>query len=290
MNAPVSQPFPSNPAVGQTWQNWTWNGCTWVTNAAAPALRVVTQVFTASAPYMPSAGLVSLMVECIGGGAGGGGAIASANLPTAPGWAMGGGGGGSGGYSRKILQQAQVLGGVVVTIGAGGLGGIGGQPGLSSDGQPTSFGALCVANGGLGAQNAYLPNNFWGAPGGRANPGIGDIAAPGSAGTMAIAFNWVSGGADGVAISGAGGASFFGGQGQNWQATVGQTARVNGQAGLLGSGGDGGVSGTSTTPGNGGDGGLGFCVVTEYCWADAASGDPCCTGAGARVAIGWDHG
>jgi hypothetical protein len=286
----MNAPFPSNPAVGQTWLNWTWNGCAWVPNTAAPALRVVVQVFNQSAPYMPSAGLVSCTVECVGGGGGGGGAIASANIPTVSGWALGGGGGGSGGYSRITLQQAQVLGGVVVTIGQGGAGGVGGQTGLAGVGGATSFGALCVANGGQAGQNGDLANNDWGAPGGRTSPGIGDITAPGSAGSIASAFYWATGGANGVATSGSGGPSYFGGMGANWLATMGQTPGVNGDSGSVGAGGDGGVSATSTAPGNGGAGGDGICIVTEYCWADASAQPSDCCPPGARVAIGWQGG
>lgn len=278
MNAP---PFPVNPAVGQTWQNWTWNGCTWVANAAAPALRVVVQTFPASAPYMPSAGLVSCTVECFGPGGAGGGVSNPQNVLT---YVLCGGGGGSGGYSRKTLQQSQVLGGVVVTIGVPGLGAPDADGG---NGGVTSFGALCVANGGFGGQHCDA-NTGAGVGGQGALAGIGDIAFPGAAGQSGV-FENLSAGGWFTASSALGGWIFGGNQSFDLPSGTGRA----GPAGTdhSGAGGGGAVinqAGTAAGQFAGGPGAIGYCVVTEYCWADA-SGDPCCDGgsSGARVAIGF---
>jgi hypothetical protein len=278
MNAPPFPPFPSNPAVGQTWMNWTWNGCQWVSNTSAPALRVLTQVFPASAPYMPSAGLVSCVVECIGAGGGGGGV---ANPQAVLQYVLCGGGGGSGGYSRVTLQQAQVLGGVVVTIGQGGLvapNAGGGQGGV------TSFGAFCVANGGYGGQNCDA-NTAAGIGGAMAPVGIGDVTFRGAVGASGI-FQDLAAGAWFTANTAAGG-QLFGG---NSVLDCPSSAGIPGIPGWpnSGAGGSGAIMNqfaTGSFPG--GIGASGFCIVTEYCWADA-TGDPCCDGepSGARVAIG----
>src|SRR5580704_13026830 len=141
----VVPPFPVNPQFGQFWNSWVWNGSRWVCTSGS-GMRVVTQVFHASAPYSPSPGLVTAVVECVGGG-GGGGPCAESTVTIG-----GGGGAGSGGYSRVTLAAALVLGGVNVTIGAGGFGGNPLPDGIANAGQPTTFGAMCVANGGGGGQ------------------------------------------------------------------------------------------------------------------------------------------
>jgi hypothetical protein len=234
-----------------------------VCNTPSPG-RVLTTVFSASGTYQPSPGLISLVVECVGGGGGGGGAIASAVLTANSGWATGGGGGGSGGYSRKTLPASLVAGGVVVTIGAGGAGGPNNAPG--STGATTSFGALCVANGGGPGRAGDTAISSWGEPGDGAPPGIGDLAVKGNGGSQAAQFYYsTTDAAPGPAVSGKGGASHFGGAGINWFALAGETNTINGGDGTMGSGGDGGVSGTSTYPAGGGTGGTGVCVITEYC-------------------------
>jgi hypothetical protein len=274
MNAP---PFPLNPWVGQRWQNWMWNGSMWVCTPAA-GVQVLTKVFNASGPYMPSAGLVSLVVETIGGG-GGGGAV-EANLPVL--WIVGGAGGGSGGYSRKTLPASLVLGGVVVTVGAGGL--------SNANGGPTSFGALCVANGGFGA-NVDQPEFGGVAAGAGGVPGIGDFACAGATGDNG--FITVL-----TAVSSNNGACAKGGQvfGGNLTGEVGPGQATNGPVGFANSGAGGGgaaVNQSVTTQYNGGAGGSGICIATEYIWADVAPGEDCGCAPGARVAIesGWrGHG
>jgi hypothetical protein len=275
MNAPCppSPPFPPN-------QNWQWNGSRWVCTASTGTV-VITKVLNASAPYTPSPGLQSLVVETVGGGGGGGSA---GGLTSTMG---GAGGGGAGGYSRKTLAAPMVAGGVAVTIGPGGAGNYaGGADGASFPGGVTSFGALCVANGGGGGQSNDSAQ-FWGEAGAGGAAGAGDVAAvgsPGGPGTSAapdpdLHINvW----------GGFGGNSFFGGGGVSALCPAGTT--IPGSPGLSpGAGGSGGVYNQSTANQPGGQGANGVCIVTEYCWADA--GDIGCgcapTSGGARVAIGW---
>ena len=59
MNAPT---FPSNPALGQRSGGWVWNGSRWVCSAPV-GMQVILTVFTSSAPYSPSPGLVTVEVE-----------------------------------------------------------------------------------------------------------------------------------------------------------------------------------------------------------------------------------
>lgn len=279
MNAPT---FPANPQQGQRFGNWTWSGQRWTCTAGA-GTQVITTVFTSDAPYTPSPGLISVEVEC--GGAGGGGGSAGPVPGTT--WMLSGGGGGSGGYSKKTLAAALVLGGVNVVIGQGGTpGGQGAAPGAiingtGGNGGATSFGSLCVANGGLGghgnnANTAPVPQNGVGGSG--APPGVGDLATygqAGSSGSLQAQANTIG---TGQAIyPGAGGASRWAGTGYvgqpYWagQFTNGANAPPN-----SGGGGQGSViSEIGGGPLAGGGGGSGICIVTEYVWSDTGDDGGC---------------
>jgi hypothetical protein len=286
MNAP---PFPANPTVGQRSGNWVWNGVRWVC-APAAGVMVMPQVFKASGPYMPSPGLVTAIVECIGGGGGGGAAFA--DLPGTT-MIISGAGGGSGGYSRIALAAALVAGGVNVTVGAGGYGGPSGGPSgapaqAGGPGGATTFGALCVANGGGGG--APMQPNVTAGPGGAgAVPGTGDLAFPGAAGDAAFwqsvaAGTWTSG-------SGSRGGWTLAGGAAATIADIGNYAYGAPGAPNTGAGGGGALINqypTADAEITGGNGGSGICWITEYCWADSSDGgaDDCC--GGARVAI--EHG
>jgi hypothetical protein len=278
MNAP---PFPTNPSFGQYYGNWVWSGSRWVcTNTNG--VRIVVQTFRASAPYTPSPGLISAMVETWGGGGGGG--TVQTTIATE---VVAAGGGGSGGYSRIALASGLVLGGVNVTIGAGG-GGANYNP-AGDPGQATSFGALCVANGGQGGQTNNLSTS-WGGGGAGGAPGIGDVAMPGSAGHPGL----IGGGGTVTAIGGAGGVMWGG---NTPSAVLGPGSIAGGQpvAANTGAGGGGAVANQIIGAQGGADGASGLCVVTEYCWADAVDdGCGCGPTGGARVAItgpqGWQGG
>jgi hypothetical protein len=282
MNAPV---FPSNPTIGQVYQNWAWNGARWVCNPMA-GVQIIQTVITATGPYQPSPGLVSVEVECLGGGGGGGAAQSDLASAAVQGWMMGGGGGSSGGYSKSTLAASLVLGGVSVTIGAAGAGGLSATASPGTVGGATTFGALVTANGGLGG-GAGIPGYQFGDGGPRAQPGTGQIASPGSAGETGVGYYYDTSAIAGMALGGQGGSGFFGGVNRNVSVTAG--LGVNGMDGALGSGGGGGAAGLVAVTANGGNGGPGMCIVTEYCWMDTADEDCGCpptTTGRARVALG----
>lgn len=290
MNAP---PFPRNPMLGQYYGNWVWSGSRWV--CSGTGIRIITTTFTASAPYTPAPGLITTVVEAIGGGGGGGGATTAMPGGSALGTIiLGGGGGGSGGYSRSTLAAALVLGGVNITIGTGGLGETTGA-GFAGNGQATSFGALVVANGGAGGGSNNGIATPYGALGGEAPVGIGDVAFPGTCGWSGITMaTVVPGGAAAefyILPSAQGGSSWAGGA-SNF--LTGPQASHPGATGAAntGCGGGGAILNQIGNPGfvePGGDGGSGVCIVTEYCWADAMDdGCGCGPTGGARVAITAD--
>ena len=279
MNAP---PFPLNPTVGQRFGQWVWNGGRWVCSPAT-GVQVVTQVFTASGPYMPSPGLVSVVVETIGGGGGGGGPGQTQATE-----AIAAGGGGAGGYSRITLPAALVAGGVQVTIGAGGAGALqpaSGQPtnGGGTGGQ-TSFGAFCVSNGGTGGGLG---------PGIGAPEGVGEIVFAGAPGQGGFFFNFSE--FVGTLWTVPGGSSPYGG-GPSTTYVVVPGAAISG-VGVYPNSGAGGMGGASNmgpagSGAAGGPGSSGICIVTEYCWMDVVPDD--CTdtvNVNARVAVegrgGW---
>lgn len=254
MNAP---PFPLNPSTGERFGQWVWNGAQWVC-APANGVQVLTTAFTASGAYMPSSGLVSVQVECWGGG-GAGGAANTTNATIA----VSGGGGGSGGYSKITLPAALVAGGVQVTIGAGGT--------ASTQAASTTFGALCVANGG-GAGTDDNGSTDFGDAGDGAPAGTGDIAFPGASG-----FCGVTAGDVNSSTQGGLGGTMAGGNGVDLVGTGGYRIGRNGAPGT-GAGGTGGVINHASVPGGslpvvGGLGGSGLCVVTEYCWAFTGDND-----------------
>jgi hypothetical protein len=233
---------------------------------------MVVQAFTASGVYMPSPGLVWLTVECIGGGGGGGAA------PSDTGSARAGAGGGSGGYSRKTLPASLVLGGVTITIGAGGVAGSSAAPVyIGGNGGATTFGALCTAHGGLGGQS-------YGIGGAGGSPGIGDMAMPGTAGASGqsqIVVNAID------FIAGGRGGSMWGGAMP--MAPVSSGADGYGVNGMpnTGAGGTGGASNAAATPIQGGVGGSGFCIVTETCVAPVPAPAPPASCAGMVNVNAW---
>ena len=281
MNAP---PFPLNPSIGQWFQNWVWNGSRWVCSRAS-GVRVLTTVFKASGPYQPSPGLVTAIADCIGGGGGSGGVgpITSAQI-------MGGAGGGSGGRSIVTLPAALVVGGVNVTIGVGGAAGAD-NGGNGGNGGSTSFGAFCLANGGLGGGGVNGTSTYGGSGAG-APAGTGDVAFPGAGGFPGTL---VDTGTTAMAAEGGMGGSIVGGNVNN-RAFPGTGATGFNAADNTGAGASGGVVNQWTgAHGPGGAGGSGICIVTEYCWADAADSgedclDPGTVNINARVTMAQDEG
>lgn len=212
-----------------------------------PTFKLTTRVFNSSADYTPPPGLLYAIVECIGAGAAGGGAWNTGNFA--------GGGGGGGGFSRSLLSAAQIGSSQVITVGGGGAGVVG----IGNNGGITSFGALVIANGGLGGQPADGANYF-GGPGDSAVPGTGQIVVYGAPG----GFGQVIQNPSFIVVGGEGGYSVWGGG--RIGVSAGTTLASNGALGRPpGGGGTGAIvvnaPGYQVAGGNGADG---ICVVTEF--------------------------
>lgn len=254
--------FPTSPAVGQRYAYaginyiFTSQGIWSVTSlggAAASTSKISVQTFTASGMYTPTPGTQFVMVECIGGGASGGAALSGASDNYQ------GGGGGSGGYSRSYLTAAQIGTSQLVTVGAGGAL----TSGNGNSGGATSFGGLCVANGGSGGLIGSSGSNPYGGAG--AAPGTGDIAVAGTIGGFGI-YNNI--GTAPYCLPGLGGVGPFGGG-------TGPSIAASAPAATgYGTGGSGGSAYATGATRNGGAGAAGICIVTEYNIANAGPQGP----------------
>jgi hypothetical protein len=253
--------FPTSPTTGQIYTSggasWKWDGAKWLPIGLVPATLfnalLNQQVFSTAGnfTYVPTTGMASCVIECVGGGAGGNSVQGGASLLFL------GPGGGSGGYSRKYATAAQIGSSQPVTVGAAGLGATtgGGTQGTSvsgTNGGDTSVGTLCIAKGGLGAGNVFTPGGA-GAP-----IGTGDFTCGGAPGESGSSL----GSQASVINGGAGGSSIFGGgargPGQTSTSTIGGYAATS-----YGSGGGGGFAGIAAV-GVGGNGSPGIVIITEY--------------------------
>jgi len=211
---------------------------------------VVTQVFTASGTYTPTAGMSRCIIEVVGGGGGGGSGATtgSGNISVA-------GGGGGGEYARGVFTSTTIGVSQSVTIGgagtAGTAGGAGGAGGTSSVGS-TIISAVGGSGGSASATGgvAVVASGVAGGTGGTG----GDFRVAGGVG------NYGMGAVVGVnssTIGGNGGSSYFGGGGL-------ANAYGAGSAGQnYGSGGGGGCTNGGASQA-GGAGAAGIVVITEY--------------------------
>jgi hypothetical protein len=214
--------------------------------AAAPQLTLSIVKFNSSGTYTRPAGLQYAIVECIGGGGAGG--------TVSPGQTGGAGGGGSGGYSRTVLSAAQIGASQTVSIGAGSITG-------AANAGATSFGTLCIANGGTDGDGINLGQGALGQGGPGGAVGTGTVALPGAAGQMGTMINNVLvqiGGIGGVIVGGSVRQTQAGNQNQG---IAGTSALPNTGAGGCGAAGINVPAGGDTPGGNGGSG---YCVVTEF--------------------------
>jgi hypothetical protein len=244
--------FPSSPTLGQQFSpvagtTYTYNGYGWT--SGGNTLSIAVQTFTASGTYTPRVGMQFCDIECVGGGGGGGGAAGVA------GQAFFGGGGGAGGYSRALKTAAQIGASQTVTIGAGGIRGVGTTPSSGGNGGATSVGTLCVANGG---QGGAPPNVTGGGAGGVVAGAVGDLVAGGAPGSGAGYFS----GAQTSALPSIGGSSFFGGGGASNQGV--NLVIVGTSATNYGAGGGGGSVVNVAGGADGGLGSAGVVIITEY--------------------------
>lgn len=197
--------------------------------AEAGRLRRIRRI-TASSFYSKPSWLRLALVRVWG--AGGGGAAGYATFAS--------GSGGGGGFAERVILASQMAATETVTIGARGLGGIGGMLDGSAGGT-SSFGAFCSATGGGGGI-------FGGSAGGLGGSGSGGddnrVGGLGLSGGEAIS---IGGGAP---LGGAGGQGAYGG-----------TSAHGGRAGQ--NPGGGGCSGF-TWAGGGGAGGRALAIIYEY--------------------------
>ena len=293
MNAPAPI-FPPNPTIGEVFCGFVWNGNQWICTSS-DGQAVVQQVFTTpgGAVYIPSPGLVSAQIECIGGGGGGGGAQGELTGPpiTANGWMLSGGGGSSGNYARSTLGAALLRGGVNLVVGAGGAAGPPTAGVTGGAGGETTFGVFVAALGGLGgAENVWNGTAIVGFGGGGARSGgipitgTGQFLSYGTGGEHGQVIMYDQGVGQVILWGGRGGSSFF--QSAEVASLQSPTGGIGGN-GFFGAGGGGGASPYVAGPAAGGSGGAGVIIVTEYCLGFGDGGGGCGCGSGqARVAIG----
>jgi hypothetical protein len=215
------------------------------------------QRFTASGTYTPTVGMRSVIVELIGGGAGGSPSIIAAISQVSV-----GGGGGNGGYVSAMLTAAQVGASVAVTIGAGGA--------AATAGGATTFGALLSGGGGAvaaAAATSGVVRADVGGVGGTATVTTGTQLAA-NVGGQSTAYGLMTGTTYlGVrtpqnSLFGAGALP------QTQSGTTAFSSAGNAAPANTGCGGNGGFSagGTAATgaAAAGGAGGSGYLCVTEY--------------------------
>lgn len=197
---------------------------------------IAVQIFTTGAgTYTPTAGTGSVMVEVLGGGAGG---------ETATGGIIGGAGGGAGGYSRKLYLATDIGASQPYSVGAGGA--------SDTVGSNTTFGAmatLITGNGGAAAAGVTTPGLGGVASG-------GDLNVQGGSGGIGIQTGTVANGH----FAGFGGGSIYG----NGAVARGNSSGVGNAGTVYGSGGGGGVDLTAAGSQAGGVGASGIVICTEY--------------------------
>lgn len=241
--------FPNSPTMGQQWPVpatpglpvYQWDGEKWITTAMPVTNQsgvIAIQVFTTSGTYVPSAGMTTCVIECVGGGGGGASMAATATTYQV------GGGGGSGAYARKTAVAAVIGTSQPISIGAGGAAG--------TAGGDTSAGTLCIAKG------APATSSYSAGIGGPKTGSVGDFTTGGNTGDVG---DYIAA-AQGVGSGGAGGNSLLGAGGAQTMASSAATVAGASATGY-GGGGAGGGSGTTGT-GTGGAGAPGVVIITEY--------------------------
>lgn len=261
-----------------TWPYQIYDGSNWVligtidptTHTFNPANAYTQNVvtFTISGTYTPSANLVYAVMECVGGGGGG-----SSGFLIPAGFGIGSGGG-AGSYAKLTATAATIGASQVITIGAGGAGGLAvnsSGPNLGSNGGVTSVGSLLTTNGGLAPTlfNDAGSRFFTTLPGAGGAVTTGDLVIAGgnANGGYIVQAPSIN---DFVILmtSGNGGASVYGGAGigniaQYNTATPGNSAVANSGSG--GSGGSFGDNQAGSLGGQaGGNGSAGKVIITEF--------------------------
>jgi hypothetical protein len=219
------------------------NGTAWtaLVGGVAGSSNIDVQTFSASGTWTrPSTGAY-VLVECWGGGAGGGRGNATGNFCH---------GGGGGGYNYRWVLRSSLAATETVTIGAGGAGGASAGTSGSAGGN-TTFGSWVTAYGGVNTGSAF--------GGGM----LSTVGSPAIVGLYNHGFylepSLFYGGGGSTSSGSAGGASLWGGGGGgNGCTSTNGTGTAGGASQYAGNGGAGGFGTTTgtagTQPGGGGGG------------------------------------
>lgn len=215
--------------------------------------KVITQIFTSTGTYTPSAGMLYCTVQLVGGGGGGGGIGATSAVQVA---AAGGGAGGS--YAIQTFTAAAVGASQSVIIGAAGAAGTN-TPTNGGQGSSSIFGVIFQATGGgggaLGSPVATFGTSLGGIPGSGSNGDVATLGSPGGVGFCI--FNVTP-----LFVSGIGGSSYFGGGGVSRAGST--NTGSSGFTALSYGGGGGGAAGNNSIALSGGAGFKGIAIITEY--------------------------
>ncbi|SMB46910.1 Phage protein [Serratia proteamaculans] len=197
------------------------------------------KVFINNGVYIPDPLAKKVRITMVGGGGGAGGCQAFSSNET-----YFGAGGGAG---ATVISMFTLTGAAnyPVVIGSGGTGGTAASNG--SNGGTTSFSTVLAAPGGNGGGKSGVSNTNGGAGGVATTGDIRLIGGYGSDGQSGL-----------IAVSGQGGASYFGGGGR-----AGGGGGISGEAPGSGGGGayDGGYSGIAM---KGGNGASGIVIIEEF--------------------------
>jgi hypothetical protein len=223
----------------------------WITPATAGSLLAI-QKFTANGTYTPTAGATKALVYCIGPGGGGGGVkdnLGTLGCSASP--------GGSGGFSLHFISSG--LATQTVTVGTGGNGGSNTGGNGSAGSSVTSFGALCIANPGLGGIGQTSDGIASAIPTAAAANTGNIMALGGNTSAIPPLLNVGTGAFFGSSTTSPG---FFGGLISASTVVSGVIAGINAQT--PGAGGGNAAASASTTGAAGGRGADGLCLVMEY--------------------------
>lgn len=162
-------------------------------------------------------GLIAVEVEVKGGSGSGAGAA-----QTGPGQHSGGGGGGGGEYRCARLAASELSAQTLVTVGAGGPGGVTG----GANGTVSSFGDHVTAKGGIAGNHLPVTTSPVGmnAGGEGGYGGMGGWSIPGGAGAQYV-------GTPASACGGIGGSSHWGGGGRSSTTSLHTSGRAFGGGG-----------------------------------------------------------
>lgn len=238
-------------SVGNSGQSLTSNGA-----AALPSFQNTGglksfQILTSgtAATYTTPAGINSILVDCYGGGAAGGG------ISVGVGGGAAAGGGGSGSWARKYIPSPAAT--YTYTVGAAGSPGTAGNnPG--GNGGDTTFSTI-TAGGGIGGTGQPSSSAGPGATGGNGGTATGgDVNMKGGDGQSGVI-------PPGIGIGGQGGNSILSSSGGRISASVGTSTAGNAATGLNNGCGGGGASGQSVSATKAGGAGIsGLIIVWEF--------------------------